>query len=324
MSGVAPRDRPVVAAEERGVAAAERGRLGQGNGPRRAKVEDTGGRDARGGEGLAHDRRIPLRAGRSEERGELGGQGAVKDPKARLGLGILALQVEEHGEGHEDRVLGLPGPGHDPERQVLEGRRPERREAFVYAFSVGVDDGLVGRQGGRTLAGRDVAKAVDPRLAVDVQGRGPEQLGQLARGAAAKKVHLEEAVLRVDEAGGAGHVEPALPDDARHSEGVALHPHRGPQSPHRAAAFDRGQAGQKLRAAPGPQPHGHRREQSEQDEGDPKGPSPSPARTACDGGHRLRPSPGRSRRTPRACGPRPSRCGAPRPSTARRSTGPGG
>jgi len=58
--------------------------------------------------------------------------------------------------------------------------------------------------------------------AIDREKVGAEELGQLTRGSPAQQIHLEETVLRVEEAEGAGSVEPVRRVQGRDAESVEV------------------------------------------------------------------------------------------------------
>jgi hypothetical protein len=71
-------------------------------------------------------------------------------------------------------------------------------------------------------------ETMNPDVRVRLQRCRPDQLGQLARRAAARQIHLEKTVLRVEETRGAGHIGPARATHRRHAQPIALHAyHRG-------------------------------------------------------------------------------------------------
>src|SRR5205814_996703 len=59
---------------------------------------------------------------------------------------------------------------------------------------------------------------------------GAEQRRELAGAGAAEQVHLEEALLRVDEAGREGDVAAVAAADRRHAARVAVHGHEAAQA----------------------------------------------------------------------------------------------
>ncbi len=121
----------------------------------------------------------------------------------------------------EDGVGRAPGLGLPAERQVLGWADAQVAQAGVDA----VDVGLQQRPLGGVEAADDVPGAgtetVAADIAVDVEQGGPQQGGQLAGRAAALQVHLEEAVLGVEVAQGAGQVGAAAGGDVGHAQGVA-------------------------------------------------------------------------------------------------------
>ena len=291
VGGVGAVDRPVVAAGRRGeavlLAARRRGEARRsGGGGRRAlaQVVDLGPGDRRGRERLADHRRVPLRAARRQEVEEGRREQVVHQAEVRLAAPRGIVELEEHGEDGEDRILRPPRRRRAAQRQVLERRRAERREARVDAVGVGLDQRpLLGRNARHHLPG-DGAEAVDAVRPVDRQRARAEDLGELAGGLAAHQVHLEEALLAVQEAEGAGGVGAARGPDRRHAEGVALDGDRRREAGQGALAGDLRQAG--AHPCPQPQaPRGEGDEEQDEEEGDDlgEGSDPPPARQR--GGH---------------------------------------
>jgi hypothetical protein len=139
----APRDRPVVAADDGlvcrrpedgghqvgAVCRVESGRRAvDSRGRSRAQVVDVRAGDRRHREGLAQERRIPLRAVRREEVGHRRRQHVVEEAEGRLVAPAVALQRDEHREHDEDRVLDAPRQWLLAEQQVLERRLVEVRQ----------------------------------------------------------------------------------------------------------------------------------------------------------------------------------------------------
>ena len=89
-----------------------------------------------------------------------------------------------------------------------------------------------------------------PHLAVERQGRVAHQRRQLAGRAPPGQVHLEEAILRVDEAGGPGHVFAGNAADGGDAERVALYRYGRLQAADANGAVDLRQAGAELRPGP--------------------------------------------------------------------------
>ena len=118
------------------------------------------------------------------------------------------------------------------------GGAAERGEARVHPRGVGGEQVPLVRRQGLDGASRDEPEPQDARLAVHLE-RGPaEERRELAGGAPPEEVHLEEALLRVQEAGGARHVEAAPPAHDRHAERVALDAHRRAETGDRPLALE--------------------------------------------------------------------------------------
>ena len=220
----------------------ERARRGGGRGLRASQVEDLRPRQRRQRDLVALDRGVPFRAHRGEEGRELGRERLTHQAEHGLPPRLAALQVAVHRERAQQRVLFAPRYRLGAQRQVLEGGRPERAEAGVHSLGVGREQiALVGAQRLDRAAGHQ-PEPQRAHLAVHGERRPAEERGELARGAAPQQVHLEEALLRVQEAGGAGHVEAALAAHHRHAARVALDADRRAQPGERALARGERQA----------------------------------------------------------------------------------
>ena len=253
--GVRPRHRPVVAATDRVVVArrseadrrteeGESAGLGRRDGPghghfrlRPTQVDDLRPRDGGHRDGVALDRCVPLGADGGEEPGERRRECLPHQAEHGLLPRLPALEVAVHGEGAQERVLVAPLHGLRPQGQVLEGRGPEGGEARVRPRRVGGEHVPLVRPQRLHGPPGDEAKPEDTRLAVHLERGAPDERRELAGRAAPQEVHLEEALLRVQEAGGARHVEAAAAAHDRHPERVALDPHRRAEAGHRALAF---------------------------------------------------------------------------------------
>src|SRR5262249_39798406 len=95
-----------------------------------------------------------------------------------------------------------------------------------------------------------------------------------------QEVHLEEAILAVEEAEGPGHVYPALPADRGYAQKVALHAYRGGEPGQAPLARGLGQAP----AQEDVRSHDRAREDGEHDqdgaEDEANGPTPAAGRRA--------------------------------------------
>src|ERR1700687_1233426 len=92
----------------------------------------------------------------------------------------------------------------------------------------------------------DRSKAVYPHASVLCDRNAAEQLGELAGGRTPKQVHLEEAILAMDKAERARHVQSTGGSDRRNAQGVTLHPNRCAESGQRPFSIELRQACQKL------------------------------------------------------------------------------
>ncbi len=72
---------------------------------------------------------------------------------------------------------------------------------------------------------RPLAKPLRPIATIERQCGGADQHGHLTCRDTAQQVHLEEAVLRMDVAGGIGDVKAIAAVQCRHAECIALNRH---------------------------------------------------------------------------------------------------
>ena len=143
---------------------------------------------------------------------------------------------------HQHRVLGAPRLRRGAQQDVLPGPHAQRIEAAVDAAGVRLEHRALRRCGVGDDAARHLPEAEQPRLAV-LRGHALAQQGrELARREAARQVHLEEAVLRVQEAETVGDIGFARPAYGRRTAVVALQRHRSDRP-----ALDRREAAIELR-----------------------------------------------------------------------------
>ena len=116
------------------------------------------------------------------------------------------------------------------------------------------------------------AEAVQAGRAIGFDGGRAEEFGELAGALAAQEIHLEEALLGVDETESAGDVRTVLPTDRRHPESVALDGDCGAQTGNRRFAFELGEAPSDQ--APDPQT-GRKNEQQRRNHDDPENLDPT-------------------------------------------------
>jgi len=130
--------------------------------------------------------------------GEMGGEGLAIELGGEAGGEVL-----RHDEGYEEGVARGPGGGGVAEDVELDGKVLRGRRAFLCAGAgnEGVDAVGVGLELVELVRGEDGDGAVgggseleDALLAVVVDERGAEDLGECAGAVAAEGIHLEEAV----------------------------------------------------------------------------------------------------------------------------------
>ena len=202
-------------------------------------------------------------AGDRQQKGALGGVAVLGDPAARQFARFLhALQIDVHGPRHQHAIGRLPRPRRARRQHVFERLGAQRVQAVVDAVDVTVEKAAVSGRHARQQRLRACAKAVQPVAAIARQRLCTEQLGELAGARAAHQVHLEEAFLGVDEAGGIGEVDAIGCRQQRHATGIARHRDDAGQPSHLAHAVELGQAGpQHPPGRPQRQHHQHADEQ---------------------------------------------------------------
>ncbi len=191
---------------------------------------------------LAQQRRVPLAAVVQQQLAQRCRQAPAQPPQRQLAAVLRVLQVEVHGVAGQGRVGWLPRPGRLAQQQVGPGSHRQCLQPGIDAFGVGLQ--LRHPRAGEGIQARFHAGAqpVDAAPAVGVQRPRAEQSGQFAGGGAAQQVHLEEALLRVHVAQGAGGVPGAGGVDGDDAEGIALHRGRRRQARQRHAALQARQA----------------------------------------------------------------------------------
>ena len=245
--GPAPGQGPVVAAQD---GRFRNRRPGGGGQVAPAQVEHLGSGNGRLDPGPSSQRRVPLGPLRDQERQQRGRQDIVHVAEpGRAETGIL-LELDEHRQQAEHRILRAPGHRFRQQRQVFEWPRPQGSEPGIDAGRVGLQAGpLVPAGLGDDLAGQ-VPEPVDPVVAIVLHHGRTQQLGQFPGGQPALEIHLEKPVLGMDEAQAAGHIDPVRRADHRRAPDVPGHGDRGGQSGQTDRAVPLRQAGGQLPAQP--------------------------------------------------------------------------
>ena len=180
--------------------------------------------------------------GRRHQVEHLGRQHFAHRRQAGLVVAVLVLQREEHRQHHEQAVLGAPGGGGLAQQRVLEGRRRQRRSGrrsrrATYASSTPWSSCDKSATAVRASDAGGEGAPADPR-----EAPAAHQRRQLSGGAPARQIHLEEAVLCVKEARGAGHVLPRAAPNRRNAQPVPLDDDGRRQPRQSQLAVQRGQA----------------------------------------------------------------------------------
>ena len=165
----------------------------------------------------------------------------------RAGLSIMSSTAQHLDSGYSKmvkwatfQVRGRSGPKED-----------QTAQAAVYARGVGIEDGSPLWIHGGERALRLGTEAMNANLAIGEPRTWSDQRSQFARGAPSCEIHLEEAILRVQEAGGASDVQAGGTPDRREAERVARDHHWRRQPFESKLAAERRQAPSQLC----PRPH---------------------------------------------------------------------
>ena len=215
---------------------------------------------------LAEHRRVPLAAVVGQQRVQRRRQVLAQLPQAQLARVGRILQVEVHGVAGDGRVHRFPAPRRLAQQQVGPGPHPQSLQSGVHALAVGQQLRTAFTGHGIQVRRYPRADAVHAPLAVQRQRRRPEQFGQFAGRAAPHQVHLEVALLRMDEAQRAQGVHFAGRIDGDRAQRIALDRGRGFKAGQGRGPFtvQGGQAG--AQQPPGQQRgrHGQQQQQHEQ------------------------------------------------------------
>jgi len=213
-------NRPVVAAEAGVEWCGPPTRLLRSWGPA-AQVEDVGGRQIGDGCAVTLERRVPGCPWRCQEGKQFGWNIIRHHSEIGLHPVVGVVKGEEHRHQRQHGVFRPPWLGLDAEEQVLERRGVQGGQTGVDAGCVSVDEATVaGRDGGHRGL-RPAPKPVDAGQAVPFQSLAAQQGGEFAGRLSPQQVHLEEALLGVDEAQRARHIHPGAAANPRNPAGVA-------------------------------------------------------------------------------------------------------
>ncbi len=156
----------------------------------------------------------------------------MKFGQLRFALPDVALQHEIHGIDDEQAILHEPEPGADAEQVVFE--RPT-----LEVGQTGVDAGGVAAQQVGLLAGQQLEGAlgplpelVDADFAVAVQGTGADEFAQFTGRRPPGQVHLEIALLGVDESQSVDEIVGTLRPNGDDAGRIPFHGDGGHQASH--------------------------------------------------------------------------------------------
>ncbi len=180
------------------------GRHGGGwrGGPYCAQVEDPGAGDGRRWRDVPLQRRFPGPVPRQEKVDRRRGQrrAHLREPQLAL-VGAVLVEVQEHRIRDQQGILVAPRRRGRAQEQVLPRADRERREAGVDAVAVRVQQPPVVRGQRRDHRLRACSETVAAMVEIRVHRRRADQLRKLSGSQAPEEVHLEELLLRVNEAG---------------------------------------------------------------------------------------------------------------------------
>ena len=179
----------------------------------------------------------------------------------RLVGAVVILQPDEHREHDEQAVFRPPRFRRLAQEEILEWRRCERVEPAVDASRICLQDGTVARRQHRHGGSCFGSKSVFPGFAISSQGPSADQRCQLPGGAAPREIHLEEAILCVEESRGAGDVFTRSPLNHRDSQCISRHRHRSRRACEAIGAVEQRQTGSQLVAGPQTGTGGHHDQQ---------------------------------------------------------------
>ena len=147
---------------------------------------------------------------------------------------------------------GSHGAGSWRSTRYSNGALIQRSEATVDAPGVGLEDGAIGRAQQRHRTLRLRAEPVDANLAIERQGARAHQRRQLTGRTPAGEIHLEEAILGVNEPGAARHVLARGAAHGRNPERVPCHGDGRRKPADLVFSVELREAGAELRADPHP------------------------------------------------------------------------
>ena len=174
------------------------GALGRPGSARPARANAAGPGISGTGNRFAHERSIPVRSRRVEERREFSGQRCLERRGPRLVGSGRVVQDEIHRHHGQQGVADAPGGGFLPEEQVFERRRRQPGEPGSHPVPVRLEGAA---RLGRKCFHRPLGAGPHPvktRLPIQRDRRRPGQGRQFPGGLAALQVHLEEALLGME------------------------------------------------------------------------------------------------------------------------------
>ena len=147
----------------------------------------------------ADERSFPVTRRAGNEVGKRCRKRRVHGGEARFAARFGILQGKKHRCHDQHRVLEDPRPRLRTQEEIFRGFDGECREPGVNALDVGAQHRTLVRRGRVNRAPRACTQSQHACPGVDRYRRRAEQFGQLSRGPSPREVHLEEAILRMQE-----------------------------------------------------------------------------------------------------------------------------
>jgi hypothetical protein len=232
--------------------------------------EVEGPRSGHGGQrgGGAVERGIVGRDQRGKERERLRAVGVAEGHERALVQARFLLEVDRHGVVDQQAVLHLPGLGGLAQHEVFEWGGAERAQPGVHSGGVGVEDPALLRAEPGEHRLREPAETVQPHPSIAWHGLPAEERREFPGGRAPQKIHLEEAILGVQPAEGAGDVGAVAAAYRGHAQGVALDRHLRGETGDPGGAVELRQAGAEALVTPSPGERGDGQQEAGDDGGE--------------------------------------------------------
>ncbi len=191
--------------------------------------------------GVAQHHRRVLGIGGEQHR-EVGRRDPLQQPRPQHLAAVIAGELDVHDLAPYQRIRRPPRLGREVEDIIFRRQRAAPRgEEGIDAGRIGVERRAhLGREDGKLRLGRAI-EAEHPHRAIDPQGARAEDFREPPGAIAPHHVHLEQAVLGMDEAEREIGVVLVLRGDRRNAVGVAADLHRRVETWQRQRAIRDGQ-----------------------------------------------------------------------------------